>query len=103
MRRFRALAVASRRSGPGLPGVSWVRGSLFFRLRGLVMALAPHPLVEARRCATGDGDRGPVVARQDAGNEDDLPDVVAAVGQRALDRQRHGVRLAPDGHGLADV
>ena len=53
--------------------------------------------------ATGDGDRGPVVARQDAGDEDDLPDVVAAVGQRALDRQRHGMRLATDGHGPANV
>src|SRR3954454_25410995 len=73
-------------------------------LRGrLVVALAPDPLVEARRSATGDGDRGPVVPRQDAGDEDDLPDVVGAVGQRPLDRQRHGMRLAPDGDGPAQA
>src|SRR5215470_12798012 len=72
--------------------------SLLFRLRRLVVALAPHPLVEARRCATGNGDRGPAVAGQDSGDQDDLADMVAAMRQGALDRQRHGMRLAPDGH-----
>ena len=39
------------------------------------MALAPNPLVVARRCAAGNGDRRPVIARQDAGYQDDLADV----------------------------
>ena len=36
-------------------------------------------------------------------DEDDLADVVAAVGERAADRQRHGELFAADGDGGGNV
>jgi hypothetical protein len=76
---------------------------LLFLLRRLVVALAPHSLVESRRIATRNGDRGPLVSGQDAGDEDNLANVLAALSKRSLDCQRHGMRLASDRHVLAQV
>lgn len=54
---------------------------------------APDSLVEIGGRAARDGDGGPVVAGEDAGDQDDLADMVSAIGERALDGEGHGVAL----------
>jgi len=66
-------------------------------------AAAPHALVEVRRMPAGNRDRVPPLAGQNAGDQDNLTDVVATVAERALDRQRHRVRLAANRNALRQV
>ena len=65
--------------------------------------LAPVGLVVLFRAATGDGERGPVSAGVDAGDLDDLTDVVAGVTQGTCEGERHGMRLAADGDSLFEL
>lgn len=67
------------------------------------MGLAPDGLIEAGGAAAGDGDGGPLVAGEDAGDEDDLAHVVAAVGERPLHREWHGEDFAADRHVAGEV
>jgi len=71
--------------------------------RLLVDSAPPDPLVESGRGATRNGDGIPILARQNPGNQYDLADMVAAMGQRALDRQWHGVGFSPNENGFFDI
>src|SRR5262249_32862926 len=64
---------------------------------------APVFLVELGRATFRDREGFPVVAGMNPGDLNDLPDVVAGVTQRALERQRDRMRLPPDDDGLLEV
>ncbi len=73
------------------------------QLRVRFAGLPPIRLVELFRTSPRDRQRSPPLTGMDAGNLDDLADVVAGVAQGAFQGQRHGMRLATDHHGLFAV
>ena len=90
---------------PWVSRFNYAVGSFRFALvrRLFVRSAAPDALVKSGRGAARNGDRLPVIARQNPGNQNDLADMVAAMSQRALDRQGNGMRLSPNQHGSADI
>src|SRR5262245_57889901 len=74
-----------------------------FSSAGWIMPLRPYLLIEGGGATTWNRDCLPIVLGQDASNQHDLANVVATVGQRTMNRQRHGVRFAPDGNDFQDI
>src|SRR5579872_7469940 len=72
-------------------------------LRMRFALLAPILPVELLGPASWDCQRFPLLPGMDSGNLNNLADVIAGVAQGALQRQRHGMRLSTDHHGLFEV
>src|SRR5687767_1645258 len=72
-------------------------------LRMRFSRLAPVRVIELLGPAARDRERGPIFAGVDAGDLNDLADVVARMAQRALDGQGDGMRLAADQYCLGEV
>src|SRR5262249_18313018 len=73
------------------------------RLRMRFPGLAPIRLVELLRAAPGNRQRIPLVPSMDPGALNGLARGGAGVAEGALERQRHGVRLAADHDGPCEI